>query len=210
MPPSPYTSIEVLLAIFESYMHNCTTTSIEALLPMSKYYIYKQAIPSSKCGVASKPMIWSFNRATKWRWKQVMDLSVSQRLRQPWVRLWESAMVRIMGEIFYLGKMGEIVTISTFSLRRHQDCWHLSHLSKPFQPCFKSGNLVMGTSISWTSPALPLLQKPEEVKLWTGPKIEMIFFIGVKKNIEMVTKKKKIPGRGLLLVSLRIKLGEIR
>ena len=44
MPPSPYTSIEVLLAIFESYMHNCTTTSIEALLPMSKYYIYKQAI----------------------------------------------------------------------------------------------------------------------------------------------------------------------
>merc|ERR1719209_451586 len=23
------------------------------------------------------------------------------------------------------------------------------------------GNLVMGTSISWTSPALPLLQKPE-------------------------------------------------
>ena len=93
MPPSPYTSIEVLLAIFESYMHNCTTTSIEALLPMSKYYIYKQAIPSSKCGVASKPMIWSFNRATKWRWKQVMDLSVSQRLRQPWVRLWDSAIV---------------------------------------------------------------------------------------------------------------------
>ena len=44
MPPSPYTSIEVLLDIFESYMHNCTTTSIEALLSMSKYFIYKQAI----------------------------------------------------------------------------------------------------------------------------------------------------------------------
>ena len=183
MPPSPYTSIEVLLAIFESYMHNCTTTSIEALLPMSKYYIYKQAIHLFLLQNVELPASRWFGLSTGRRsgdgsklWTSVFRSVCGNHGWDCEIVQWWESWVRF----FYLGKMGEIVTISAFSLRRHQDCWHLSHLSKPFQPCFKSGNLVMGTSISWTSPALPLLQKPEEVKLWTGlAKNINNFFIGV-------------------------------
>ena len=53
----------------------------------------------------------------------------------------------------------------------HHQCLH--QVSPPFPPSLSlawimSGNLVMGTSISWTSPALPLLKKGEGVGIFFG------------------------------------------
>ena len=89
-----------------------------------------------------------FWRATRSRWCQVTDLNASQLLPPPWVSTERQA------------RLCKIT---------HHQC--LNQLSPPSPPSssltwIMSGNLVMGTSISWTSPALPLLKKGEGVGIF--------------------------------------------
>ena len=74
----------------------------------------------------------------------------------------------------------------------------------------------MGTSISWTSPAIPLLQKPEEVPgcfyshcgVHCTMHIMQTSFIVIAHCANHSLNDVALPGGRILLVKIRIKLGK--